>query len=440
VIQRWFLLLALVCASCGAREAPAHPEVRNVVFVVMDTTRGDRCSVNGYGRKTTPRLEEIAREGTVFRNAWSPAGWTGPAHASMFTGLRPESHGFLRGTRLYLREDSVTLAERFQESGYKTACFSNNNTVAPEFGLAQGFDLHVPLYSVRERDYPWAPRTHQVALDWAVKARQSGAPFFLFINDMEPHYPYRPPAEAARRFLTDGTTREAEERIRELPFDGLCWHNFGVTPLGPLDLRAMSDLYDAEIACLDAAVGSLVDGLRETGLLDETVLVVVGDHGENLGDHGLVDHLFSLHRSIRHVPLVIRAPSRLPAGTAVDDVVRLEDLHPTLLELCGLPVPRDLDGASLLSDLPGRVARAALGCPDLFIDGKKQECSVPFDATAFRADLRAVYDGRHHYIRYTDGREELYDVTADPEEARNLAPAGGEILVRMRRLLPARAK
>jgi arylsulfatase A-like enzyme len=352
----------------------------------------------------------------------------------MFTGLRPEGHGFLRGSRLWLSEDSDTLAETLREHGYRTACFTNNIVVSPHYGLAQGFELHVPLFSMTERTYPWAPATHRAGLAWAEDVHRAGKPFFLFVNDMEPHFPYRPPAEAAGRFVRDGTPGGAENRIREIPYSELCRHNFGVAALEPIDLQVMSDLYDAEITCLDAAIGSLFDGLRKAGLLEETVLAVVGDHGENLGDHGLVDHMFSLHRSIRHVPLVIRYPQRFPAGTVVNDVVRLEDLHPTLLEICGLKAPKGIHGASLLSDLPGRVARAEMGSPDDFLDAIESE--EPYDEAPLRAHLRAVFDGRHHYIRYSDGREKLYDVSVDPAETRNLVPVGGETLERMREMLP----
>ena len=159
-LAAWLLLATLVaCAPDGPdgrdpRETPPH-----VLILVMDTTRGDRCSLNGFGRETTPRLSALAREGVVFRNAWSPAGWTGPAHASLFTGLRPESHGFLRGVRDYLQRDALALAERFRDAGYRTACLSNNNTISAEFGLVQGFGHVRPLFLDRSRPYPWASQT-----------------------------------------------------------------------------------------------------------------------------------------------------------------------------------------------------------------------------------------------------------------------------------------
>ncbi len=409
------LLLLSACGDDPVEEDPA-PRSPNVLLLVMDATRGDRCSVNGYPRPTTPCLEKIAAEGVLYRNAWSPGNWTGPTHATLFTGLRPDNHGLYRGNRLTLNEASVTLAERFRGAGYRTACLSNNNTLSAEFGLIQGFDLVVPLFRARERAYPWAEVTHRAALEWALEVEKRGERFFLVINDMEPHFPYTPPAEFAARFRSSATPPEAMARARALSYASIFGHNAGVEALSPDVLAAIGDLYDAEIACLDASIGRLVDGFRTAGILDETVIVITSDHGENLGDHGLVDHMFSLHRSIRHVPLVVRYPGRFAPGLVIDDPVRLEDIAPTLLEISGLDVPSDLDGRSLLSRLPGRVALAVAGAPGLFLDRMVKENPGRFDDAPLRADIRARFDGRHHTIRYSDGRTERYDVVTDPGE------------------------
>jgi hypothetical protein len=164
------LLLALGLAACGSEEARDRP---NVILLVMDTTRADRCSVNGYEHPTTPALEALAREGINFRNSWSPAGWTGPAHASMFSGLLPERHGFRRKNREYLDRRTDTLAERLQQEGYRTACVTNNPTIGPDFGLDQGFESYYPLYLDENVGYPSAPATHRIAFDWAKRAHES---------------------------------------------------------------------------------------------------------------------------------------------------------------------------------------------------------------------------------------------------------------------------
>lgn len=421
--------LAVPCTACSAEPPP------NVVLIVMDTTRADRCSVNGYGRPTTPQLEALAAEGVVYENAWSPAGWTGPAHASLFTGLRPERHGFHRANRHYILPGEVTLAESLQAAGYRTAAFTNNITVCAENGLDQGFDTFTVLHDEPGRHYPWATGTHAQALDWVRSGGDADRPFFLFVNDMEPHLRYTPPPLDQARFVPSDTSPESLRLARASAAAEAFAHNARALPIPAEGLRLLSDLYDAEIACLDREIGRLIDGLREAGLLERTVVIVTSDHGENLGEHGLTDHMFSIHRTIRHVPLVVRYPDRFEPGTRVTDVVRLEDLHPTLLEICGLPTPGDIDGVSLLDSLPGRVSPALVDAPDSLIERRLRESGDAFDPQPLRRRFRGVFDGRHHYIRDDQGGEQLFDVVSDPAEADDLAASGSPDLERMRRLL-----
>jgi len=158
-------------------------------------------------------------------------------------------------------------------------------------------------------------------------------------------------------------------------------------------------------------VGAFVERLRGEGLLDRTILVITSDHGENLGDHGMVDHMFSIHRSIRHVPLL------------------------TLLAACGLEPFIESDGISLLGDLAGRSSRGAADPPIDMMERLGPKIAPGADLTHRRVSIRAIFDGRHHYIRYSDGREELYDIENDPGEQSDIAPAGGEVLERLRQRL-----
>src|SRR5262249_1730191 len=148
----------LAVVSCGPAPAASRP---NVLVLVMDTTRADRCSVTGYGRPTTPCLEEFAKDAVTFREAWSPAGWTAPNHATLFTGLRPEHHGLISGKSPFLDVTHATLAERLWNLGYATACFTNNANVSPESGLIRGFAHTDLLYLNESRPYPWATATHE---------------------------------------------------------------------------------------------------------------------------------------------------------------------------------------------------------------------------------------------------------------------------------------
>ncbi len=406
----------LLFSSCNAGEGASPALPPNVILIVMDTASGERCSVNGYARETTPFLETLAAEGLNFRNAWSPAGWTGPAHASLFTGLRPENHGFRRSNRNYLRKDATTLAEVLHEAGYRTGCFTNNPIISAEHGLMRGFAEEVPLYAYEGLVYPTAIPTHAMAVDWLRRGARTKTPYFLFINDMEPHFAYTPPKEFAERFAGREVPGDVIEEAAQLTHTDLFRHNVGMVPIRPRVVEYLSDLYDAEIACLDHEIGRLVEKLRTMGLLENTLLIITSDHGENLGRHGLLEHMFSLHRTICHVPLIVRLPGGERAGEVRDEVVRLEDLLPTILEVCGLPIPRSLDGESILGDLGGRRARALLDHSETYFDRMEREIGGRPGFETRMVDIRADFDGRRHTIEYSDGRRLIFDILEDPEE------------------------
>lgn len=439
----WLVVAAVALVAAAAYRIaakPSRPARPNVLLIVMDTTRADRCSIGGYERPTTPRLAEFAKDGVTFRDAWTPANWTGPSHASLFTGLSPEHHGFHRGTRPFLPDGADTLAVRLGGLGYATGCFTNNVTVSPEFGLAQGFDTFVPFYERPERTTPWARETHEEAAAWARTQARDGKPFFLFINDMETHLPYVPPAAAAARFVRGTPTSDEMEAARRFGYPQFLGYDLGVVKLTDAQLRLMSDLYDAEVATLDAEVCDLLDTLRREGILDDTLVVITADHGENIGDHGFCEHSFSMYRTLLHVPLIMRMPGRFEGGRVVDDVVRMEDLYPTIVEACGAPVPPGLDGASLAHDVAGRVAVSRQ--PSRTDYAPRLAGFYPgADATKMLRAIDSAYDGRFHLLRYSDGVEELFDLTGDPDELRDVSKTSPDVVVKLRALLaPEKAR
>jgi len=399
----------------------------------MDTTRGDRMGFNGYGRPTTPRLDEMARQSVVFRNAWSSSPWTGPAHASLFTGLRPEHHGFFYSGRLFLDEAPATLAGLLRDAGYMTACFSVNTWVAPEFGLTRGFEFSEAIGTwVKDFTATWQ-WSHSRALGFARRAVQDGRPFFLFVNDMEPHLPYQPAEEFREKLVLGATPPDLLDRAVRFGQEDAEIHNLGVEPASPELIRVLSDLYDAEVATLDAALGRLMDGLADSGALENTVLVIMSDHGENLGEFGLLDHRFSLNRTLLHIPLLIHYPGTFDGGRKVDDLVRIEDVFPTVLDLCGLEPPREIDGVTLTRDLPGRKARAILGLstPPLLT-----RVSVGPALRRFTSSRASVNDGRFQLILSSSGDVELFDLETDPTGMKNVAADRPETVERLRLDLP----
>ena len=427
-------LLGAVAPGCGPR-APARP---NVLLLVMDTTRAARCSFLGYGRPTTPRLAEFAKDAVTFTDAWSPSGWTGTAHASLFTGLNPGRHRYVAGGRTYLGTEFPTLAEVLARAGYATGCYSNNLLISQEFGMVRGFQEVVPPRPAELRTYPWSRETHEQGAAWAQAQAKVGKPFFLFINDMETHLPYTP-LEPDQRALLRGDPSQGEiAAARGLEYERALRYTLGGVDLTPRELGILSDLYDAELAALDREIGGLLDRLRKDGLLDSTLVVICADHGENFGERRRLEHgPHDLHRTVRHVPLIVRFPKAFDGGRRVDSVVRLEDVMPTVLGVCGVTAPRGLDGAVLGAEPLARVSRAGEGADPR--EKKRFEDKAPgVDGTPMTIGIDAVFDGRHHLLEYSDGRVELFDVRSDPLEADNLASREPEILGRMRELLRTR--
>ncbi len=426
------VVVAAMATGCGNESEGAAAQRPNVVMIVMDTTRGDRCGFGGYGRPTTPRIDALAQDGTTFRDCWSPSPWTGPAHASLFTGRRPVNHGFMQD-RMYLPEGETLLAEILQGAGYRTACFSANEYVSPAFLLTQGFERFEPVFERAQRPNPASILTHRLTADWALDVHRRGEPFFLFVNDVEPHAPYAPPPRFAYAFAEGREAAALNDAANSRPPRTLGF-TVGALDVSASVLAVVSDLYDAEIAALDEQIGLLLDELRAAGALDDTIVIITSDHGENLGDHGLAEHVFSVHRSLLHVPLVIWYPPAVERGRVVTDAVRLEDVLPTVLELCGVPLPANLDGASLLGDVGGRVARAAYARPTVSVT-RAAETFPGADTGRFDVALRSAYDGRHHLIRASDGTEQLFDVSVDPLELSDISRTPGAPIERLRALL-----
>jgi arylsulfatase A-like enzyme len=196
--------------------------------------------------------------------------------------------------------------------------------------------------------------------------------------------------------------------------------------MSPDDIRILSDLYDAEIATLDREISRFIEDLRRAGILDDAILIVTSDHGESLGEHGFLDHVFLIDRAVRYVPLVVRLPGGARGGEASDEVIRLQDLFPTILETCGLAIPEGLDAHSVFDDVPDRRARASLDAPTRLVYRAYDEKDGAFDLDAVLVDYRAVFDGRFHWINATPGRLQVYDIFSDPAETMPLPGLDGK--------------
>jgi arylsulfatase A-like enzyme len=431
----------------------------NVLFVVWDTVRADRLSLYGHARETTPQLAKWARGARVFENATSSASSTVPSHASLFTGLLPSEHG-THAAHQWLDDRFDTLAEKLQAAGYRTFLWAANPHIGASKNFAQGFD---------REEHPWDPEWRDAARkileaklpegEWGRNLGQrigradatwplasagalasdalegflddldGNAPWFAFLNYMEAHRPYLPAAEHRRAFM-DAAQFERSYRL-SVAWPTVWAHVFGLQRYAAEDLDILGATYDAALRELDSLFADLLARLDARGALENTVVVLTADHGELLGEHGLLDHQYSLYQPLIGVPLVLWAPGRVAAGRSDVPVMAL-DLYPTLLEMTGVATG---DAPSLLDPQSDRVRLAEY--PAIF--------SKPFQSVAarakpgnldrFRRRLRALLSGPYKLIEGEDGNDELYDLRADPEEHSNLADSDTQTRARLREQL-----
>jgi len=351
-----------------------------VVLVTLDTTRVDRLSPYGFMNVSLPHLERLAREGVVFDQATSVAPLTLPAHTSLFTGLVPPRHGVRDNADPALADAHTTLAEVLQSRGYRTGGFVGSVVLNPDRGLKQGFETYSGVgagESVRGAGRQRrADAVVNDALQWLDGV--AGAPFFLWVHLYVAHRPYDPPETYASTYS----------------------HN----------------PYVGEIAFADAQIGRLLEALEQRRLLDRSVVVVAGDHGESLGERGERDHGILIYENVLRVPLIIRLGARLGARlgpgalapTRIGEVVRLTDIMPTVLDLLHVPAPASLDGVSLTPLMHGRVR-------DLDLEAYAEST---YPERFGWSSLRTIRVGRYKLIDAP--RPELFDLDRDPFEETNI--------------------
>jgi arylsulfatase A-like enzyme len=421
------LWLAGAQLGWGAGEArkPFRP---NVLLIVMDTARADHLSCYGYGKRTTPNIDRIAAEGVLFEQAISPGPWTLPSHATFFTGLYPRDHK-TTAQNWNLGAEFTTLAEELAAAGYNTAGFSNNPWVAGNTGITQGFQTFVDMWRdsrQRRKGDDGAEPTVKLLLEW-IDSPATKRPFFVFVNLMEPHLPYDPPEGFESGFIAGGAdpAQLAELRGWKHPREVgyiLRVPGFEVTSD---QFRLLGALYDGEIAYLDSKLDELVRGLEKRDLLEDTMLIVTSDHGEHLGDHGLMDHKMSVYDALIRVPLIIRYPRAVPKGVRVRGQVQTNDLFVTVLGMCGVKRSPPIGAASLPFDnrrATREYAIAEFGPPGEFL--RIMRLRFPGASCArFDRSLVAVRGPRYKYIWRSDGGSELFDIVRDPDETKDVSAA-----------------
>jgi len=356
--------LGLALAT-GCDQAHRRPDI---VLITLDTTRADHLGCYGHAIASTPHLDRFAQGSVQYMQAVAPVPLTLPAHASMMTGLQPPEHGVRDNSGYHLPEEVVTLAEILRDQGYATAAFVSAYILTPHFGLSQGFQTY-DHHPVNER--PGAETT-RAAIAWLEDfARLGSQPLFLWVHYFDPHTPWTPPEQFAS--ATRGTP------------------------------------YDAEISAMDAAVGDLLAALRRLGRLEAAHVVIVGDHGEGLGDHIEREHGIFLYEETLHVPLMWKLPGQ-EQGRQTSRLVSTVDLFATILDALRIAIPGGITPGPLERTLENPSAEGAAGV--------YAETLNPFIAH----NWSPLYAWRTPVWKFVEAPEsELYDLRTDPEERRNLA-------------------
>ena len=390
---------------------------RNVILVSLDTLRGDHVGGTRAGRSLTPEIEALAKEGTVFRAAYATFPSTTASHMSMFTGLYPGTH-HVWGPVSQLAEGTALLPQIFAQNGYETAAVTEDGMLAAAAGFERGFD------SYREwkgnevwEEHGQADRTFSTGLRWAEKHKTER--FFLFLHTYEVHNPYHPPPEF------DLFSVKNQEGAPPAPAPAT-----GGDPAQQRIARMAEHeggLYAGEVLYTDSAFGRLRAGLESLGLLDDAIIIVTSDHGEEFGEHGQFGHAKTIYDEVLHVPLVVWAPGLVPKGAEITETVSLVDLAPTLLDLVGLTAPPSMNGMSLRALLQGDATPA-----DRSVFAKR---AIYAEGPAWGGQprlLSARQGGRKWILHGSEtAPAEAYDLSADPAEKTNLVdPAAAEQTVR----------
>ena len=404
----------------------------NVLVIVLDAVRARNLGLYGHSAATTPMLERFARRGATFTNAWSTSPWTLPSHASMFTGYYPAE--IRADARHPLEEGIPTLSEELRKRGYETGGFVANVSYAGrESGLARGFahfedylvtPAELVMSSAMGRFVALNPRLRDVLGYHDVLGRrkagditsaflrwQSGVnsrPFLAFLNLYDAHEPYLPPDSFAKRFPGPVSRRIDQIRFMNVRMG----ERREKTSMAPPEQRAEEAAYDGAIAAIDAELGLLFAELEHRRILDRTITVIVGDHGEMFGEHGLFSHGHSLYRQLLNVPLVIVYPPAVPGGTRIQWDVTLRDLPATILALAGVH-DHQLPGTALLPFDSSRAYSPILA-------EVRPAPGLREHYPASRGVMHSTVASGYQYIRDGVGAEELFALT-DSAQAFNLA-------------------
>lgn len=429
----------------------------NIVLISIDTLRADHLSCYGYHRETTPFIDRLARDGTIFRRNFSTGVWTPPGHASMLTGLYVHEHGVYDDRRL--SDDIPTIATLLRQNGYQTAGFVNNSQVGELVGLHKGHDMYKEVWkgisarSIVERfikgvyrkirenlnlEDMGAQKTCLLFKKW-LEGIGSKGPFYAFLHFIEPHNPLKPPRGFREKFITyksqSDLNRDTIDKISHNPL--ICY----LENLNPNEheIQYIKDLYDGEVSYTDAKIRWIVDLLKARKCYDNTMVIVTSDHGEHFGEYRMWSHVASLHKEVLHVPLIVKFPDGVSAAKEVVHYTQLIDIFPTVMDAVGISKEtwNNVSGVSLLNksesgqyhkyvfaEWEGRI-------PSFIHDKINMPGYKDIDISGLQMKMSMIQDQQYKYIMKEPGKAELYNISNDKEQVIEESPDAREIMDRL---------
>jgi arylsulfatase A-like enzyme len=429
----------------------------NILLVVLDAVRFDHLSCYGYERKTTPNIDKLSTRGILFENAFSTSCWTPPSHASLFTGLYPSFHGVYTGDSV-LDVSEKTLVEILRDAGYRTLGISSIPQLSITKKFNRGFDEYVEAWKLDQTrrtalkwkakirsffhlDDPVTRYIYEQIRRW-IKERNPSTPFFIFANMNTAHSPYDPPTRYLSRHDTSPASFRMTKRLKDLAARDGYRYMARQMEVTEDEFKGLECLYDGEITYLDELLGYLFIFLQAKGLLEDTLILLLADHGENFGDHGLMYHQFCLYDSLIRIPMIWHYPRAILHGERISTLASIVDVMPSILGLAALPLESYsfTQGTCLfpgfLSCHPeGRnfVVAEYQAPPGVFNYFRRM--TPDFDHSVYERGYKSIRTLHYKYIVSSKGHEELYDLAKDPEEEHNVVNLFREEVDRLRQTL-----
>lgn len=386
----------------------------NIVLIALDTLRADHMSCYGYSKETTPCIDDIAKKGVLFKNLIAENNVTQSSFVTIMTGLNPVAHGVVNMKPQKINPKLLTLSQILKQNGYKTAAVDNNHrcTGTVNNWFKRGYDTYIDPGTKRKIHFlATAEDVNSLAIPWIKKQRDNK--FFLFLHYWDPHFPYVPPQPWKNKLTRNIPLKTSGDDLKTVMREPLySWFKKWSPDTNNPDY--VRGLYDAEVSYLDHHIGQLVEQMEKLKLLDNTLIVIVADHGESLGEHNIYFDHHGLYEPTVHVPLIMVAPSKLPQSKRVNGLCQHADILPTVLQLAGIKKGgrlRNIDGKSLMP----------------LIQEKKAEIH-PF-VTSCEANWqlkRSIRTTKWKLIKslekdvYGNPKYELYNLERDPKENTNI--------------------